>query len=302
MTFDKSKFIEHFKTETREHIQKLNQGLLKLEKNPEDKGLLESLMREAHTIKGSASMMGYRRISEIAHGMESGLQRTLEGKIRMGKPHFDILFKCLDAIEPLLEDKLTWEEKGVARPYVEELCSKTEEIFKTSSSLETVSDARSEKHEAPPVTSQGGGKKPEREAKNEKPETASAKSEGAKPAEAGQDAFQASRATAVSEESIRVDTVKLDRLVNLSGELLIAKTRLDEIVRNIVAKIDEEARGNDNLGGLAKELKEVDEEINSLTSNVQNEVLAVRMVSVSYLFNLLEFGTFQVINNANSLK
>ncbi|HNV86902.1 MAG TPA: chemotaxis protein CheW, partial [Candidatus Omnitrophota bacterium] len=276
MTFDKSKFIEHFKTETREHIQKLSQGLLKLEKNPDDKGFLESLMREAHTIKGSASMMGYRRISEIAHGMESGLQRALEEKIRMGKAHFDVLFKCLDAIEPLLEDKLTWEEKGVARPYVEELCARTGEVFKTSASAD----------------GEAGRQDRGAHAREEKREEGKAEGivpggkEGKFEEDGLRETLHASRTATVSEESIRVETVKLDRLVNLSGELLIAKTRLDETVRNLVSRIDSDIRGNENLGALAKELKEVNEEINSLTSNVQNEVLTVRMVSVSYLFNL----------------
>ena len=80
MEFDKSKFIGQYKEETREHLQNLNEGLLKLEKSPQDKGLLESMMREAHTIKGSSTMMGYKRIADVAHEMESGLQSALDGK------------------------------------------------------------------------------------------------------------------------------------------------------------------------------------------------------------------------------
>ena len=96
MGFDKSKFITQFKSETREHIQKLNEGLLKLEKDAQNKILLEVMMREAHTIKGSAAMMGYKRISDIAHCMESGLQKALDGAIVLEKSHFDALFKAID--------------------------------------------------------------------------------------------------------------------------------------------------------------------------------------------------------------
>lgn len=60
MAFDKSKFVNQFKEETLEHLQNLNSGLLKLEKSPNDKPLLEEMMREAHTIKGSSTMMGLK--------------------------------------------------------------------------------------------------------------------------------------------------------------------------------------------------------------------------------------------------
>ena len=55
-----------------------------------DKALLEEMMREAHSIKGSAMMMGYKRISDIAHGMEDGLQEALKGALVLDKKHFDI--------------------------------------------------------------------------------------------------------------------------------------------------------------------------------------------------------------------
>ena len=98
MGFDKTKFIAQYKAETEEHVQKLNDGLLKLEKRPGDQSLLETLMREAHTIKGSSAMMGYKRIADIAHVMEDGLEKALEGKVKLEKAHFDVLFKCADAI------------------------------------------------------------------------------------------------------------------------------------------------------------------------------------------------------------
>ncbi|MBF0494034.1 MAG: Hpt domain-containing protein, partial [Candidatus Omnitrophica bacterium] len=113
MAFDKSRFIEKFKAEVHERLERLNLGLLKLEKSPEDRALLEEMMRESHSIKGAATMMGYKRISDIAHKMEDGLEKALNGKTLLGKAHFNVLFKCLDAIAPLLEDKVTWSDKGV---------------------------------------------------------------------------------------------------------------------------------------------------------------------------------------------
>ena len=137
MAFDRAKFIGPYKAETLEHLNNLNLGLLKLEKQPADKELLESLMREAHTIKGSSAMMGYKRIAEIAHDMEDGLQKALEGKVQLKRGHFNVLFKCADAIGPLLEDKLTWDDTGVAGGFVLELCSQIKDSFSGESQGES---------------------------------------------------------------------------------------------------------------------------------------------------------------------
>lgn len=293
MAFDRSKFIDSFKAETRDHIQKLNQGLLRLEKNLQDRTLLESLMREAHTIKGSAGMMGFKRIMEVAHGMESGLQKALEGKLSLEKKHFDVLFKCVDAIEPLLDDKIVWEDKGVARPYTEDLCKQTEEVFRGGPSGETAArdpgEVIREKTEMRTEALQA-----EMAGHENVPPKASADAPGEFPDSGLQGRAAAKRvadheprsASAVVEESIRVDIKKLDALVNLSGELLICKTRLDEVVKRFSSKVDSDRRSDDSLRAFSKALTEVDEEVNSLTSSIQAEVLSVRMVNVANLFNL----------------
>jgi len=243
MEFDKSKFIGQFKEETKEHVQRLNDGLLKLEKDPADKALLDEMMREAHTIKGSATMMGYKRVADVAHVMESGLDKALTGEIVLEKEQFDLLFRCVDSVLPLLEDKITWEEKGVARPYVEELCKEAQETFS-----EAVKKEAGPKKAAAPKTA------------------------------------PAAHPASPAEESLRVDIDKLDRLMNLSGELTVSKIRLNELVKNITYKSETQGK-DETFSNLIKELNRVDESISSVTSNIQDEVMKVRMVPVSYLFN-----------------
>ncbi len=257
MEFDKSKFIAQYKEETREHLQNLNEGLLKLEKSPQDKAMLESMMREAHTIKGSSTMMGYKRIADIAHEMESGLQDALDGKIVLQKAHFDILFKGLDSIPPLLEDKVTWEGAGVARPFADDLCKEIASVF-------------------------AGVMK-----KIEKPKTKAAEiPEKKKEAKAAEPAKVSPQPAAVAEESLRVDINKLDKLMNLSGELIVSKVRLNELVTHITRKFETHDHTGESFRELIKELNRAQESISSVTSNIQDEVMKVRMVPVSYLFNL----------------
>lgn len=256
MAFDKTKFIAQYKAETQEHIQKLNQGLLTLEKKPLDKALLEDMMRQAHTIKGSSTMMGYKRISDIAHAMEDGLQKALEGKLLLERLHFDALFKCVDAIPALLEDKVTWEDAGVARPFADDLCKETEDAF--------------------------SGKAPVR---REKEKIKKTKNLQAKVSAAGEYKPGVSRQPLSTEESIRVDITKLDKLMNFSGELLISKIRLDELSRNLANKVDLSPELKSNCGALVQELAKVDNNIDFVTRELEDEVLRLRMVPVGYLFN-----------------
>lgn len=263
MPFDKSKFIGTYKAETREHLQKLNLGLLRLEKTPQDKELLDSMMREAHTIKGSSTMMGYKRIADIAHCMEDGLEKALKKVITLKKEHFDILLKSLDAIEPLLEDKVTWEDKGIESPFVKNLCQEITDIFDGKAcKVEAVISEIPRTQEKVPVAE---------EKKNA-------------PAETVQPKTKHPFSTAV-EESMRVDVDELDKIVNVSGELLISKIRLVELVSALETKTNALNDREGPLGIVTRDLIKVSQNIDFLTKNMQEEVMKIRMVPVSYLFN-----------------
>jgi len=67
MSIDKSEFIAVFVSEAQERLTELNQAFLKLEKDSRNEKLLGELFRVAHTLKGSAMMMGYHQISDLSH-------------------------------------------------------------------------------------------------------------------------------------------------------------------------------------------------------------------------------------------
>ncbi len=127
--FDRSQLISAFRVETLEHVHALNQGILALEKNSKDQGLMESLLRTAHTLKGSSVIAGFKRIADLAHSFEDALGRIREGRLNLTEEHFNLLFRLLDSIPPLLERKISWEEKGVAFPHVLNLESSLNAAF-----------------------------------------------------------------------------------------------------------------------------------------------------------------------------
>ncbi len=259
MAFDKSRFIEQFKTETRERIQSLSLGLLKLEKSPRDHELLNAMMREAHSIKGGATMMGYKRIADITHKMEDGLQRALNGEMNLTKPCFETLFKCLDALEPLLQDKVTWNDHGINRDFTEDLCVLAEKVFsgKFEGEIPGLADTNADR----------------------------AVSKGLSAPAVGSSSVPVPESATPAEDSIRVYISKLNRLVNLSGELLISKIRLEELSKNLQLKAELHGDAGGVLIGVAKDLTAVTERIDLLTENMQEEMMQVRMLPVAYLFN-----------------
>ncbi|HUJ16694.1 MAG TPA: hybrid sensor histidine kinase/response regulator [Nitrospirota bacterium] len=101
--FDKSGIIEFFLIEAGEHIQNLNKGLLSLEKDPNDSSIIDELFRAAHTLKGSAAMMGYQGISDVAHKAEDMLGQFRAGSIPIQKETLNFLFDSVDAAKLMVD-------------------------------------------------------------------------------------------------------------------------------------------------------------------------------------------------------
>jgi len=96
---DMSQYLDIFIEETKEHLQSLNQSLLQLEKNPEDRSVLNEIFRVAHTLKGMSGTMGFNKMSALTHDMENVLHALRNDEIKISTSLVDVLFKCLDALE-----------------------------------------------------------------------------------------------------------------------------------------------------------------------------------------------------------
>ncbi len=96
---DKSSIIEFFLIEAGGHLQNLNAGLLSLEKSPGDLDLIDELFRAAHTLKGSAAMMGFQGISNVSHTAEDMLDQFRSGVVPICKETLNFLFETVDAVK-----------------------------------------------------------------------------------------------------------------------------------------------------------------------------------------------------------
>ena len=96
---DVSQYLDIFLDESKEHLQNLNTSVLNLEQDPENPDTISEIFRAAHTLKGMAGTMGYKRMQNLTHDMENVFSEVRDGKLKVNAAMIDVLFRCLDAIE-----------------------------------------------------------------------------------------------------------------------------------------------------------------------------------------------------------
>lgn len=109
---DVSQYLEIFVEETREHLQSLNENLLVLEKEPENKDTINEIFRAAHSLKGMAGTMGYKRMQNLTHNMENVFSEIRNDKMKVTSDLVDTLFQCLDALEAYLDNVVNDQDEG----------------------------------------------------------------------------------------------------------------------------------------------------------------------------------------------
>lgn len=96
---DVSQYLEIFLDETKEHLQSLSEQLMILENEPENADTINEIFRAAHSLKGMAGTMGYKRMQKLTHNMENVFSEVRNGKLKVSGHLIDILFQALDALE-----------------------------------------------------------------------------------------------------------------------------------------------------------------------------------------------------------
>lgn len=201
---DYRRLFQIFREECEEHIQKLNEGLLALERRPEE-APLEEILRSAHSLKGAARMMGFKGIESLAHYLETLLTQLMRGEKGLTPAIMGVLYQDVDA----LEQGLGALKEGEEPPAIDSL-------------IEQLQMAAGEKSaaEAGPA------------AQVEKVEKLEAAGESARPL-AGAGRASPGRDGAAALATIRVQTDRLDDLINQTGELLVAKLEASDNLRRL---------------------------------------------------------------------
>ena len=233
---DVGRYAKLFLSESRENLSEMNNALLELERGGSD-AAIDRLFRAVHTMKGMGSAMGYTAVGELSHELETLLDKLRNGTLAATRPIIDTLFAGVDALEQS----------------VDLATSATPQQHDVKEIIGRVRQAWSE--EAPQTfTSEFAIAAVEKKPGPSSPAAASS-------AAADPGAQKAPR-------HIRIDAKRLDTLMNVVGELVIARDRIAKIAEQI---------GDESL--LEATLR-----ASQILATLQNEIMTSRMVPVWQVF------------------
>ncbi len=109
---DVSQYLEIFIDESNEHLQSLSDQLMILEKEPDNKDTINEIFRAAHSLKGMAGTMGYKRMQNLTHNMENAFSEVRNEKLKVNSQLVDVLFQCLDALETYVDNIRNDQDEG----------------------------------------------------------------------------------------------------------------------------------------------------------------------------------------------
>ncbi len=227
-----------FEVECNERIAEIEQAILALESHPEHETLLERIFRNAHTIKGNAASLGIVSVAEFSHGIENLLQRLRAGTIPVNQQVVTLLLRSADALRELLPASIDGSDTMSAE---------------NAALLQYLARG-----------SMGGG-------------GAQSTPESERPTKALSSNVPPGRdETLITDRNgtIRVDIRKLDRMLNLAGEITIAQGRLRQALEMGWA-------GGERV---RNETFEIREQLERLSLDLQDEIMKIRMVPVGPIF------------------
>lgn len=270
---DNEEFISEFLIEASENLDQLDQDLVALEKNPHDPDRLASIFRTIHTIKGTCGFFGFTKLSNLSHHGEH-----LLGLLRDGKLHFDeqmasLLLELVDAIRTFLTAiESTGKEGDAAFP---DLCQKMDATCLLAAAPQS---NQTEECLASPSSSTNQSNQPDDRTTStpeEQPVVSTTSNHPAAEADksapvASPDILSRSESTRSNntfDATIRVDVQLLDTIVDLVGELVLARNQLRTTATNEPALLDAVNR------------------IHTVTGELQEVAMKTRMAPIDQLFN-----------------
>ncbi|MBS0016253.1 MAG: hybrid sensor histidine kinase/response regulator [Arthrospira sp. SH-MAG29] len=239
---------EVFKIASEEHLQKLDDGFLYLEQNPNDRTKIDELLREAHSLKGDAGMLGVKDVSTLAHQLEHLLGAINRGEETFSHEMSDRMAHGLDAMRKLVTEAVTGEASGINAFYVlaNLMGAKAEEettANREATGTAAVADSDESRDENLTAPTREEAEEEEAESTPETQETETPEDgvtedehhpENAEPGdsptvELEKPAPLSPRVAPISTykiETIRVATRNLDALMTQTGELTVTKIRI----------------------------------------------------------------------------
>lgn len=231
---DRAELLQIFTAESEENLRDMEVSFVQLESAPQDEETLQAIFRAAHTIKGNAAGLGFPALAKFAHGVEDVLDGLRTGAMVLTTPLATILLQTVDALRQLVAAAV----KGADELLPEH--------------LELLEDL---------MVEGGGGQ-----------DSSIAPSESKRERRGGQSRRRADQSGGMRAQTLRVEIEKLDRMLNLTGEIAVARERL----AGLLEETDHAKQLEDIL--------EAHRAADRLFMDLQEEVMKIRMVPLGPTF------------------
>ena len=229
-------FILDFITEAGEHIESAEAGLLELESKPDDKEVINQIFRGFHTIKGLAAFLNLPQIGRLAHSAENLLDLARKDELTLAGENIDIIFESIDMMKKLvadLEESVKADKPVSSQKHLPQLLAKLKSSVEGQSLAVSLKSPQAQKKD------------------RELDEVLGVKDEPKK-----QDTTAQAQARS-GDEKIKVSTARLDNLVNMVGELVIAQLMVSEEVNTTQASEHNLCRKITHQSKIIRELQQL---------------------------------------------
>jgi len=268
MDAEMQEIVSDFVTEAEESLDRIDPLFVDLETNGEDQEILNDIFRCLHTLKGAAGFLGFQQVVDVAHASESILKKLRDGEIGLTKRLADVILRSVDTLRVLIghvkhgEDVL--EETG---PLLAALADALAQASGKGDPADALPVPVSAVVPDPPkVASAPPGPVPAGPAIKGEQLPAPAGPEGQRGVPDRRDALQ----------NLRVDIERIDKVMDLTGEVVLARNRLLTLVNAIGSRYgDDPALEN---------LSETVSFLDLVTSDMQLSVLKMRMQPLQKVF------------------
>ncbi|GAB5046997.1 chemotaxis protein CheA [Thermodesulfovibrio sp. TK110] len=248
MADEMDEIINEFIVEAEEILEQIDPLFVELESKGEDPEIINEIFRGMHTLKGAAGFLGFQNVVDVAHRAETILKKVREGEISISSELTDAILKAVDTLKMLISHiKAKEEPKEDIKPVLDLLDIALQKASKKEASETGEVIEKVEKIEPQEV-----------ETKTLEP-TAQAPKEKEKEV-----------------STLRVDVERIDKVMDLAGEIVLARNRL----LNLSNKLEAKYGGDEHIEGLIETTAFLDR----VTSDLQLAVMKMRMQPLQKVF------------------
>ena len=245
--------LREFLVESYDNLEQLERDMVALERDPSNEGLLNSIFRNIHTIKGTAGFLAYGKVERLTHAAENLLGSLRSGQFALDAEISTALFASIDAVRKFLS---AIEKDGTEGSYV------CDDLIKH---LTQVQDSKAAGKQAPKLATPPATPAPAA-SPAQAPVKANANSESKKPAT---NASAEANSSSAADSTIRVDVALLDKLMTRVGELVLARNQILQFTS---------ALGD-------SELLSTSQRLNLITTELQEGVMKTRMQPIGNVWS-----------------